>query len=139
MIQLVRTKITDLAMKPGEGCQYLKVTSYACKFPPVQDLEDWEGYLLRVLKSLRSADKANWHHRMVARVRLLPGRQQKNKGLMYLRLLTPFMMTRQTILWQLLEQNMNLRNRYSLKQCTLKFGSRTMSAQDDTLYILADT
>lgn len=34
----------------------------------VQDLEDWEGCILHVLKVLRSADKANWHHRMVARV-----------------------------------------------------------------------
>lgn len=67
-------KITNPAVQPAEGCQYLRASSYACKFPPVQDLEDWEGYLLRLLKSLRSADKANWHHRMVARVRLFSGR-----------------------------------------------------------------
>ena len=30
--------------------------------------EDWAGYILQVIKALRSADKANWHHRMVARV-----------------------------------------------------------------------
>ena len=34
----------------------------------VHDLEDWEGYMIQVLKTLRSADRANWHHRMVARV-----------------------------------------------------------------------
>lgn len=35
----------------------------------MQDLDDWEGYILSVLKVLRGADKANWHHRMVLRVR----------------------------------------------------------------------
>lgn len=55
-------------MQPEVGCDYLKASSYAHNIPVVQDLEDWEGYILHVLKVLRSADKANWHHRMVARV-----------------------------------------------------------------------
>ena len=54
--------------QPERGCHVLKATSYARKVPVVHDAEDWEGYILLVLKALRSADKANWHHRMVARV-----------------------------------------------------------------------
>lgn len=45
-------------------------TSYGRKVPAVEDLDDWEGYILHVLKVLRSADKANWHHRIVLRVSL---------------------------------------------------------------------
>ncbi len=55
-------------VQPVDGCQYLEATPYARKVPVVHDLEDWEGYMIQVLKTLRSADKANWHHRMVARV-----------------------------------------------------------------------
>lgn len=51
-----------------EGCQFLDATPYAQKIPHIQEQEDWEGYIISILKSLRAADKANWHHRMVARV-----------------------------------------------------------------------
>lgn len=50
-----------------EGCRILKATPYSRKVPDVQDAEDWASYILQVIKALRSADKANWHHRMVAR------------------------------------------------------------------------
>ncbi|KAI4267718.1 MAG: hypothetical protein LQ337_008217 [Flavoplaca oasis] len=49
------------------GCQILNITPYAQRVPPVQDPDDWEGYILHVLKLLRAADKSNWHHRMVLR------------------------------------------------------------------------
>ncbi|KAL8732114.1 MAG: hypothetical protein Q9181_004067 [Wetmoreana brouardii] len=49
------------------GCDILSATPYARRVPSVQDLDDWEGYVLHILKVLRSADKANWHHRMVLR------------------------------------------------------------------------
>lgn len=52
----------------SEACSHLKATSYAQKVSPVGDREDWEMYISQVLKSLRAADKSNWHHRMVARV-----------------------------------------------------------------------
>lgn len=56
----------------------MKATCYARKVSPVQDVEMWEGYIIRVLRSLRSADKANWHHRMVARV---SGPQELRRGM----------------------------------------------------------
>lgn len=46
----------------------MKATPYSRKVPDVQDTEDWASYILQIIKALRSADKANWHHRMVARV-----------------------------------------------------------------------
>jgi hypothetical protein len=48
-------------------------SSYARKAPvPGEDagLEEWEEYVLGVLKTLRNADKSGWHHRMTARVRV---------------------------------------------------------------------
>lgn len=56
-------------MKAGAACKILDITPYARKVPSIQDPIDWEGYVLQVLKALRSADKSNWHHRMVLRVR----------------------------------------------------------------------
>ena len=44
----------------------MKATPYSRKVPDVEDVDDWASYILRVIKALRSADKANWHHRMVA-------------------------------------------------------------------------
>lgn len=29
---------------------------------------EWHHYIIDILKVLRTADKANWHHRMVSRV-----------------------------------------------------------------------
>lgn len=46
----------------------MKATPYARKVPDVQDSEDWEQFILAVLKAMRSADKSNWHHRLVVRV-----------------------------------------------------------------------
>ena len=47
----------------------MEATPYARKIPPAQELDTWEPYILQILKKLRSADKANWHHRMIDRVR----------------------------------------------------------------------
>lgn len=58
--------------QPEAGCNYLNASFYVRKIPPAQDLEDWEEYIIHVLKALRSADKSIWHHRMVARVSLFP-------------------------------------------------------------------
>lgn len=68
---LIVGTLTNIDLKPEAGCNYLSATCYARKVSSVQDLEDWEGYLIHVLKALRSADKANWHHRMVVRVSFL--------------------------------------------------------------------
>jgi hypothetical protein len=54
-----------------EAQEYLRTSSYAAKVPTLgsgegQD-ESWTEYMMSILKSLRSADKAGWHHRMTAR------------------------------------------------------------------------
>ena len=61
------------AVQSEEGCHILKATPYSCKASNFNLQEDgnWNGYVWQILKALRAADKANWHHRMVARVRVL--------------------------------------------------------------------
>ncbi|MCJ1402554.1 Histone transcription regulator 3 [Xylographa trunciseda] len=67
LVSFVHKLVQRRYLLPEDGCRYLDATPYAAKVPHVQDADDWEGYILLVLKSLRAADKANWHHRMVAR------------------------------------------------------------------------
>ncbi len=59
---------TNFALQVSEACSHLKATSYSRKVRPVEEQDDWEMYISQVLKALRSADKSNWHHRMLARV-----------------------------------------------------------------------
>ena len=66
----IERALVDTFVQPDEGFQILQTTPYACKATEVYDVTRWNLYVLHVLKALRSADKANWHHRMVARVSL---------------------------------------------------------------------
>ncbi|KAF1812977.1 hypothetical protein P152DRAFT_458151 [Eremomyces bilateralis CBS 781.70] len=50
-----------------EACEILNSISYAQKLPQPTEMDDWEPYVLGVLKALRSADKSGWHHRMTLR------------------------------------------------------------------------
>jgi hypothetical protein len=45
-----------------------KATPYAKKVDRPTDSEWWDEYVIQILKNLRAADKAGWHHRMTARV-----------------------------------------------------------------------
>ncbi|KAL8688457.1 MAG: hypothetical protein Q9218_005638 [Villophora microphyllina] len=67
LVSIVHKSVSSEKVGVETGCEILESTPYARRVPPVQDLDDWEGYILHVLKVLRSADKANWHHRMVLR------------------------------------------------------------------------
>ncbi|KAI4172476.1 MAG: hypothetical protein LQ343_003566 [Gyalolechia ehrenbergii] len=67
LASVVHKLVSSRRLSAEAGCEALATTSYARRVPPVQDFEDWEGYILQVLKVLRSADKSNWHHRMVLR------------------------------------------------------------------------
>ena len=54
----------------SEAHDLLKTSSYAAKVPlsqPDGQDDSWNEYVVRIVKSLRSADKAGWHHRMTAR------------------------------------------------------------------------
>ncbi|KAL8712892.1 MAG: hypothetical protein Q9225_006871 [Loekoesia sp. 1 TL-2023] len=67
LASIVHKLVSSRRLPAEAGCEVLNATPYARRVPPVQDFDDWEGYILQVLKVLRSADKLNWHHRMVLR------------------------------------------------------------------------
>lgn len=50
-----------------EGCSILTATPHTAKIEPVSEFDSWEPYILKVLRSLRAADKLHWHHRMIYR------------------------------------------------------------------------
>ena len=64
---IVHKLVKRNTINPAEACQILEATPYARKVTKVEEMDDWETYILGVLKNLRTADKSNWHHRMIAR------------------------------------------------------------------------
>ncbi len=54
-------------LQVSEAHTILEATPYIKKVPQPYDEDTWEPFVLRVLNVLRTADKANWHHRMAAR------------------------------------------------------------------------
>ena len=67
LVSAVHKSIQDNVLEPPEASEILQATPHARKVPPAQDRDGWDPYVLQILKMLRAADKANWHHRMTAR------------------------------------------------------------------------
>ncbi|KAI9855249.1 MAG: Histone transcription regulator 3 [Trichoglossum hirsutum] len=67
LVSVVHKLVQGKSLEPSEGSVILEATPYARKIPPAQELDTWDTYVLQILKKLRSADKANWHHRMIDR------------------------------------------------------------------------
>ncbi|MCJ1307493.1 Histone transcription regulator 3 [Agyrium rufum] len=67
LVSVVHKLVKHRHLEPNEACEYLQATSYARKVSRIEERDDWEWYILAVLKALRSADKSNWHHRFIVR------------------------------------------------------------------------
>ncbi|KAK4980988.1 hypothetical protein LTR28_010003 [Elasticomyces elasticus] len=67
LVSIVHKMVQRRDLSPSEGCRVLEASHHACSGAPCEDLDHWEPYILSVLKNVRTADKSNWHHRMVAR------------------------------------------------------------------------
>jgi hypothetical protein len=50
-----------------KGAEIVSNTSYSQNISAPENADDWERYVLAVLKALRTADKSSWHHRFIAR------------------------------------------------------------------------
>ncbi|KAF2016295.1 transcriptional corepressor of histone-like protein genes [Aaosphaeria arxii CBS 175.79] len=50
-----------------KACEIIKNTHYVQNIGGPENADDWERYILAVIKALRTADKSAWHHRMIAR------------------------------------------------------------------------
>ncbi|GAB7339489.1 hypothetical protein MBLNU457_6110t1 [Dothideomycetes sp. NU457] len=67
LASVVHKMVCRKTIEPAEACQVLDATPYARKVEKVSEFDEWESYILSLLKNLRTADKSNWHHRMIAR------------------------------------------------------------------------
>ena len=56
----------EITAQKGQG--YLGASWYSRKIVVTEENTGWKDYILRLLKIIRDADKANWHHRIVARM-----------------------------------------------------------------------
>ncbi|KAI9893447.1 MAG: Histone transcription regulator 3 [Vezdaea aestivalis] len=58
-------------LDPEIGVEFLQNSHYFDKTSFTPGLETWNSYILKLLKALRAADKANWHHRTIVRTALI--------------------------------------------------------------------
>ncbi|ORY10417.1 hypothetical protein BCR34DRAFT_515174 [Clohesyomyces aquaticus] len=68
LVSIVHKLFQRKAIDHEKGEEILRQnTSYAQNIGGPENADDWERYILAVLKALRGADKSGWHHRMTAR------------------------------------------------------------------------
>ena len=67
LVSVVHKLVSRGELSLDQAKEALEHTPYARsdRFP--QEIDEWVPHVLSVLKTLRAADKSNWHHRMVAR------------------------------------------------------------------------
>ncbi|KAL1960935.1 hypothetical protein VTO42DRAFT_5919 [Malbranchea cinnamomea] len=54
-------------LQPRDASERLLATPWGKNLSAVDEMTSWKPFILDVLKNLQNADKANWHHRIVAR------------------------------------------------------------------------
>ncbi|KAF2473329.1 transcriptional corepressor of histone-like protein genes [Lindgomyces ingoldianus] len=67
LVSIVHKLFQRKAIDHEKGEEILGNTSYSQNIVGPENPDDWERYILAVLKALRAADKSGWHHRMTAR------------------------------------------------------------------------
>lgn len=67
LLSVVHKLVLRRELTPEAASEALQSTHYASKVPTVKEMDDWEPYVLQILKALRNADKSGWHHRLTAR------------------------------------------------------------------------
>jgi len=67
LVSIVHKLVQRKALSPSEGSDVLQTTHFARRIPKSTEVDNWDEYVLQILKALRKADEANWHHRMILR------------------------------------------------------------------------
>lgn len=67
LISIVHKLFQRKAIDRKKGVEILAHTCYAQNVNGPEGSDDWERFVLAVLKALRTADKTSWHHRVIAR------------------------------------------------------------------------
>ncbi|KAI9674567.1 MAG: Histone transcription regulator 3 [Trizodia sp. TS-e1964] len=65
-------KMVMKKMLPFEkAAEFMEATPFCKDIVPPNDLEDWQSYVVGILRALSNADKSNWHHRILYRTALI--------------------------------------------------------------------
>ncbi|KAK4541190.1 hypothetical protein LTR36_008264 [Oleoguttula mirabilis] len=67
LVTIVHKLVSRGELSLEQARQALDRTPYARTVTFPRELDEWVPHVLTVLKTLRAADKSNWHHRMIAR------------------------------------------------------------------------
>ncbi|KAF2633972.1 transcriptional corepressor of histone-like protein genes [Macroventuria anomochaeta] len=67
LISIVHKLVQRRAIDHQKGAEVLSNTYYSKNIGPPENPDEWERYILTVIKALRTADKSSWHHRIIAR------------------------------------------------------------------------
>ncbi|KAF2263741.1 hypothetical protein CC78DRAFT_533748 [Lojkania enalia] len=67
LVAIVHKLFQRRAVDHEKGEQMLRETPFSQNIASPENADDWERYIIAVLKALRAADKQSWHHRIVAR------------------------------------------------------------------------
>ncbi|KAF2837923.1 hypothetical protein M501DRAFT_957458 [Patellaria atrata CBS 101060] len=67
IVSLVHKMVRRKELQVDKASETLQAISYAKSIDPPDGLENWDDYVLKILKALRNADKSGWHHRMTVR------------------------------------------------------------------------
>ncbi|KAI7662079.1 hypothetical protein KC318_g9074, partial [Hortaea werneckii] len=67
LVSIVHKMVTRGELSLEQAREALTKTPYARTNDFPQEASEWVPHMLVMLKNLRAADKANWHHRMIAR------------------------------------------------------------------------
>ncbi|KAI9703488.1 MAG: Histone transcription regulator 3 [Bogoriella megaspora] len=71
IVSVVHKLVERSELSMTEAVEAMSATSYAQGVSAPLDDDEWSNYVLLILKNMRSADKSNWHHRMVARAAVI--------------------------------------------------------------------
>lgn len=67
LVSIVHKLVKRRAIDQTKGAEVLSNTFYSKNTSTPDTFDEWEGYILAVIKALRQADKSSWHHRIIAR------------------------------------------------------------------------
>ncbi|KAJ4382473.1 Histone transcription regulator 3 [Didymella sp. IMI 355093] len=67
LVSIVHKLVKRRTIDQTKGAELLSNTFYSRNISAPETFDEWEGYILAVIKALRQADKSSWHHRIIAR------------------------------------------------------------------------
>jgi len=67
LVSIVHKLVRSRAIDTSKGVEVLANTFYSRNISAPGNYDEWESYILTVVKALRTADKSSWHHRIIAR------------------------------------------------------------------------